>query len=84
MAVAPSVGGGEGGCGSQFYITLADNIEYLDGKHVVFGHVVEGLETLDRVNDVFTDRDGRPFKDIRVRHIVILGMRTGGLSVFLY
>ncbi|KAF8138323.1 cyclophilin-like domain-containing protein [Boletus edulis] len=72
MAVAPSVGGDKGGCGSQFYITLADNIEYLDGKHVVFGHVVEGLESLDKVNDVFTDQEGRPFKDVRIRHVVIL------------
>lgn len=77
MAVAPSVGGDKGGCGSQFYITLADNIEYLDGKHAVFGHVVEekSLETLDKINDIFVDQAGRPFTDIRIRHVVILGMR---------
>jgi peptidyl-prolyl cis-trans isomerase-like 4 len=63
-----------GGCGSQFFMTLADNIEYLDGKHAVFGHVVEGLETLDKMNEVFTDQDGRPFKDVRIRHVIILGM----------
>ena len=74
MAIAPSVNGEKGGCGSQFFITLADNIEYLDGKHAVFGHVVEGLNTLDKLNDVFTDQDGRPFKDVRIRHVVILGM----------
>ena len=78
MAVAPSVGGDKGGCGSQFYITLADNVEYLDGKHAVFGHVVEGLETLDKLNDVFTDQEGRPFKDVRIRHVVILGMKIEG------
>ncbi|KAG2042129.1 cyclophilin-like domain-containing protein [Suillus americanus] len=74
MAVAPSVNGEKGGCGSQFFITLADNIDYLDGKHAVFGHVVvsEGSETLDKLNDVFTDQDGRPFKDVRIRHVVIL------------
>ena len=74
MAVAPAVGDEhKGGCGSQFFITLGDNIEYLDGKHAVFGHVVEGLETLDKLNDVFVDQDGRPFKDIRIRHVEILG-----------
>ncbi|KAG8960085.1 Peptidyl-prolyl cis-trans isomerase cyp6 [Tulasnella sp. 419] len=74
MAVAPSPDGGKtrGGCGSQFFITLADNIEYLDGKHAVFGHVVEGLETLDALNEVFVDQEGRPLKDIRIRHVVIL------------
>ncbi|KAF9226749.1 cyclophilin-like protein [Gyrodon lividus] len=72
MAVAPSISGDKGGCGSQFFVTLADNIDYLDGKHAVFGHVVEGFETLDKLNDIFTGQDGRPFKDVRIRHIVIL------------
>lgn len=84
MAVAPSVSGDKGGCGSQFYITLADNIEYLDGKHAVFGHVVEGLETLDKINDVFTDQGGRPLKDIRIRHVVILGTRGVWACVIFY
>lgn len=74
MAVAPGVQGGEqGGCGSQFFVTLSDNIDYLDGKHAVFGHVVEGMETLDKLNDVYTDQNGRPLKDVRIRHVVILG-----------
>ncbi|KAJ6611773.1 cyclophilin-like domain-containing protein [Mycena sp. CBHHK59/15] len=73
MAVAPALEGHtKGGCGSQFFVTLGDTIDYLDGKHAVFGHVVEGLETLDKLNDVFTDKDGRPFKDVRIRHVVIL------------
>ncbi|KAF8634378.1 hypothetical protein AX15_000948 [Amanita polypyramis BW_CC] len=80
MAVAPSIepspengkNGIKGGAGSQFFITLADNIEYLDGKHAVFGHVVEGFETLDKLNEVFVDQDNRPFKDVRVRHVIVL------------
>lgn len=77
MAIAPSIDDGhtkiKGGCGSQFFITLADGIDYLDGKHAVFGHVVEGLDTLDKLNDIFTDQEGRPFKDVRIRHVVVLG-----------
>lgn len=73
MAVAAALDGHHGGCGSQFFITLADGIDYLDGKHAVFGHVVEGLDTLDKLNDVFTDHDGRPLKDVRIRHVEILG-----------
>lgn len=38
--------------GSQFYITLRDNIDYLDKKHTIFGHVVEGLDVLEKLNDV--------------------------------
>lgn len=74
MAVAPALADGTvGGCGSQFFITLADNIDYLDGKHAVFGHVVEGMSTLEKLNDVFVDQDGRPLKDVRIRHVEILG-----------
>jgi len=70
MAVSPT---SPPGCGSQFFITLADGIDYLDGKHAVFGHVIEGLETLDRINEAFLDKEGRPLQDIRIRHIEILG-----------
>lgn len=74
MAIAPSPDGNPlGGCGSQFFITLSDNVDYLDGKHAVFGHVVEGLETLDKLNEVFVDSEGRPLKDVRIRHVVVLG-----------
>ncbi|KIK08094.1 hypothetical protein K443DRAFT_672977 [Laccaria amethystina LaAM-08-1] len=72
MAVAPALEGNKGGCASQFFITLGDQIDYLDGKHSVFGHVVEGLDTLDKMNEIFVDQDGRPLKDVRIRHVVIL------------
>jgi peptidyl-prolyl cis-trans isomerase-like 4 len=73
MAVAQTLEGEKGGCGSQFFITLADNIDYLDNKHAVFGYVVEGFDTLDKMNEVFVDQESRPFKDIRIKHVVILG-----------
>ncbi|TFK29016.1 cyclophilin-like protein [Coprinopsis marcescibilis] len=72
MAVAPALEGNKGGCGSQFFITLGDNIDYLDGKHAVFGHVVEGLETLEKLNEVYVDQGSRPFKDVRIRHVIVL------------
>jgi peptidyl-prolyl cis-trans isomerase-like 4 len=70
MAVSPT---DPPGCGSQFFVTLADGIEYLDGKHAVFGHVIEGLDTLDRMNEAYLDKEGRPLQDIRIRHVEILG-----------
>jgi cyclophilin family peptidyl-prolyl cis-trans isomerase len=33
---------------SQFFFTLADNLTKLNGKHVVFGQVVEGVDILHR------------------------------------
>ncbi|KAL2419923.1 Peptidyl-prolyl cis-trans isomerase-like 4 [Exophiala dermatitidis] len=58
--------------GSQFIITLGDNIDYLDGKAAPFGMVVEGFDTLEKINSAFTNANGRPLKDIRIRHTVIL------------
>ena len=49
----------------QFFLTLAPNIDYLDGKHTVFGEVVEGLDILQKFNEAYVDREGRPYKDIR-------------------
>ncbi|KAK2744873.1 Peptidyl-prolyl cis-trans isomerase cyp6 [Onygenales sp. PD_40] len=58
--------------GSQFIITLGDNLDYLDGKAAIFGKVVEGFDVLEKINDVFIDDKGRPLKDIRIRHTVVL------------
>ncbi|WEW59858.1 Peptidyl-prolyl cis-trans isomerase-like 4 [Emydomyces testavorans] len=58
--------------GSQFIITLGDNLDYLDGKAAIFGNVVEGFDVLEKVNDAFVDEKGRPLKDIRIKHTVIL------------
>ena len=58
--------------GSQFLITLGEGLDYLDGKAAIFGKVVEGFDTLEKINDAFIDEKGRPLQDIRIRHTVIL------------
>jgi peptidyl-prolyl cis-trans isomerase-like 4 len=37
-------------------------LESLDGKHTIFGQVEEGLETLSKINNALTDKDGRPLQ----------------------
>jgi cyclophilin family peptidyl-prolyl cis-trans isomerase len=49
--------------GSQFFITTV-NTPHLDGKHVVFGEVISGFEIIDKLNNVKTDNDDKPFTDI--------------------
>ncbi|XP_044479823.1 peptidyl-prolyl cis-trans isomerase CYP59-like [Mangifera indica] len=57
---------------SQFYITLREDLDYLDGKHTVFGEVAEGLDTLTRINEAYVDEKNRPYKNIRIKHTYIL------------
>ncbi len=49
----------------QFFITLGDDLDYLDGVHTVFAEVVEGFDVLDKLNDAICDDDHRPYQDIR-------------------
>lgn len=51
--------------GSQFFINLADN-NYLDGKHPVFGEVVEGMDIVDKIGKAGTDGNDRPLQEIRI------------------
>lgn len=37
--------------GSQFFILIRDEAKYLDGNHVVFGIVTEGMDVLDKIHD---------------------------------
>ncbi|RAR03895.1 cyclophilin-like protein [Stemphylium lycopersici] len=58
--------------GSQFIVTLGPNIDYLDGKAAIFGTVVEGFDTLEKINTAYIDDQGQPLKDIRILHTVVL------------
>lgn len=51
--------------GSQFFITFGPT-SHLDGKHVVFGKLVGGLDVLDRLEGVETKEQDRPIEDIRI------------------
>lgn len=73
MATAPSVKDPEEReAGSQFLITLGDNLDFLDGRAAIFGKVVEGFDVLEKINTAFRDDKGRPLKDIRIRHTIVL------------
>ncbi|EPY49530.1 RRM-containing cyclophilin regulating transcription Rct1 [Schizosaccharomyces cryophilus OY26] len=59
-------------CGSQFLITFTDHLESLDGRYPIFGRVAEGFDTLQKINDAICDDEGQPFRDIRIKHTIIL------------
>ncbi|KAK4741485.1 hypothetical protein SAY87_025073 [Trapa incisa] len=72
MGTVAMASAGENLNASQFYFTLRDDLDYLDGKHTVFGELAEGLETLTRINEAYVDEKGRPYKNIRIKHTYIL------------
>jgi len=57
--------------GSQFFITLT-NTYWLDGKHAVFGEVVDGMTTVSNIGAVATDASDRPLVDVEINHIQVL------------
>ncbi|KAJ2903700.1 Peptidyl-prolyl cis-trans isomerase-like 4, partial [Coemansia aciculifera] len=64
--------GGGSVSGSQFFVTLADDLDYLDGRYTVFGQVVEGLDVLEQINCALCDDKHRPLRDILIRHTIVL------------
>jgi peptidyl-prolyl cis-trans isomerase A (cyclophilin A) len=56
--------------GSQFFITL-DAQPHLDGRHAVFGEVVDGMDTVREIGDVDTDGDDRPAEDVVIETVQI-------------
>ena len=56
--------------GSQFFINLVDN-SFLDydkqpvtSKHPVFGEIVEGMDVVDKIASVTTERGDKPVEDV--------------------
>lgn len=56
---------------SQFCITVTENYEP-DTELAIFGNVVEGFETLDKLNNTVTDFSGKPLLPILILHSYVL------------
>ncbi|MCM1454946.1 MAG: peptidylprolyl isomerase [Bacteroides sp.] len=53
---------------SQFFICHAD-AKFLDGQYAAFGKVVEGIETVDKIASVPTDRNDRPLSEQKMKAV---------------
>lgn len=62
---------GPGTNGSQFFVTLAPT-PHLNGRHTVFGEVVEGIETVEKIGKAPTDGMDRPLEDVVMEKVEII------------
>ncbi|MBP3919307.1 MAG: peptidylprolyl isomerase [Clostridia bacterium] len=56
---------------SQFFICHAD-ADFLDGQYAAFGHVTEGMDVVDRIASVATDRSDRPKTEMKMAKVTLI------------
>lgn len=56
--------------GSQFFIMHAD-AKHLDGQYAAFGKVTSGLDVVDAIASVKTDRSDRPLAEQKIASITV-------------
>lgn len=52
--------------------TTVGGTPHLDGEYTVFGEVLEGIEIVDKIQQVKTDRNDRPEEDVKILKVKVL------------
>jgi peptidyl-prolyl cis-trans isomerase B (cyclophilin B) len=55
--------------GSQFFIVTTGAAPWLDGKHTVFGEIVEGMDTVDAIEASETDARDKPLDEKKIESV---------------
>ena len=52
--------------------TTVGGTPHLDGAYTVFGEVLEGMDIVDKIQKVKTDRNDRPEEDVVIKKVTVI------------
>jgi cyclophilin family peptidyl-prolyl cis-trans isomerase len=60
---------GPGTNGSQFFLVTADACPWLDGRHTVFGRILDGMDAVDAMEALETGSNDRPLEPPEIERV---------------